>query len=111
MQLKDDLASTLEWRANKAAEYPADPRNSRAVEILRHLIATADDLSPELLAEYNAVFLRWDTHEVCMLHNEALRAVGFHSHPADAAEFVRHFVQIANSDRRRFENPRLVSKP
>jgi hypothetical protein len=106
-QLKDDFATTLEWRTEKAAEYPGDPRNLRAVEILRRLKATADNLPPELVAEYKAVFLRWETHEVCVLHNDALRAVGFHSHPADAAEFVRQFVEMANADRRRFERPRL----
>jgi hypothetical protein len=67
-QLKDDFATTLEWRTEKAAEYPGDPRNLRAVEILQRLKATADNLPPELVAEYEAVFLRWETYEVCVLH-------------------------------------------
>ena len=109
-QLKDDIATTLEWRTETETKYPGDPRNSRAVEILTRLEATADDVTPELMAEYNAVFLRWDTHEVCLLHNEALRAVGFHSYPANAAEFVRQVIETANADRRRFEIPRLTLK-
>jgi hypothetical protein len=44
MTLKNDLASTLGWREEKAAQHPGDPRNSRAVEILRHLEATADNV-------------------------------------------------------------------
>jgi hypothetical protein len=55
------------------------------------------------MAEYKAVFFRWDTSEVVRLHNEALRAVGFCTHPKDATAFVRAFIEMVNTDRRRFE--------
>ena len=105
--IKCDFSNSLEWRARKAEEYPHDPRNLRAVEILQHLEETADHLSPELMAEYSAIFVRWDTYEVVRLQSDALRAVGFHSYPADAAEFVRQLIETANADRRRFESPRF----
>lgn len=103
--LKDDIAAPLDWRASKAEEYPDDQRNMRAVEILLHLEETADDVPPTLMAEYDAVFLRWDTTEVVVIHADALRGVGFHSTPVNATEFVRHFIETANADRRRFEPP------
>ncbi len=92
-ELKEDFQKTANWRAEKAAEYPDDTRNERAVEILRRLAATADDVPPELMSEYKAVFFRWDTSEVVRLHDEALCAVGFHSHPKDATAFVGAFVE------------------
>src|ERR1700730_9660695 len=41
-----------------------------AVEILRHLAATADDVPLALMSEYRAVLLRWGTSEVVRLINE-----------------------------------------
>jgi len=108
MTLKDDVEATQFWRAEKAEQHPDDLRNQRGVEILGRLAETADDVPPELMAEYDAVFLRWETSEVVRLHSEALRRVGFHSHPANATEFVRQFVEEANADRRRFETPTLA---
>jgi hypothetical protein len=45
-ELKEDFEQEAAWRAEKAAEYRRDPRNEPAVEILRHLAATADDVPP-----------------------------------------------------------------
>lgn len=108
-ELKEAFEAQADWRAEKAEEYPDDVRNVRATEILRRLAATADDVPAALMAEYNAVFLRWDTYEVVRLQDEAMRGIGFHTQPENAADFVRGFVEMANADRRRFEPPRLRS--
>jgi hypothetical protein len=50
-ELKEDFEQEAAWRAEKAAEYRRDPRNEPAVEILRHLAATADDVPPGLMFE------------------------------------------------------------
>jgi hypothetical protein len=76
-ELTEEFENTAAWREEKAAVQRADPRNRGAVEILRHLAATADDVPLALMSEYRAVFLRWDTSEVVRLINETLRAVGF----------------------------------
>ena len=110
-QLREDFESIAAWRADKAADYPDNPGNLRAVEILNRLAATADHVPPDMMSEYAAVFLRWDTSEVCRCHDEALRAVGFRTHPADATAFVREFIELVNKDRRRFETfrPRVAT--
>ena len=53
-ELTEEFENTAAWREEKAAVHRADPRNRGAVEILRHLAATADDV-PLALSEY-AVF-------------------------------------------------------
>jgi hypothetical protein len=109
-ELKDDFLCRAEWRGAKAEQYPDDGRNKKAVVILGNLAATADAVPAGLMAEYAAVFLRWQTDEVVRLHNEALRAVGFHSEPETATAFVRDFIAMANADRRRFEaHPSLMT--
>jgi hypothetical protein len=100
-RLREDFAITREKMEEK---YP----DLGAVETLKYLEDTVDDVPPELLAEYEAVFLRWETYEVVKLHDEALRAIGFRLHPVNAAEFVRQFIETANADRKRFETPRLT---
>lgn len=105
-ELKAAFEAEAEWRAEKATEYSQDARNARAAVILRRLAATADGVPQELVAAYDALFLRFDTHEVIRLHTDALRAVGFHTYPADATAFVREFIELVNADRRRFEGGR-----
>ena len=110
-ELTEEFENPAAWREEKAAVHRADPRNRGAVEILRHLAATADDVPLALMCEYRAVFLRWDTSEVVRLINETLRAVGFRAYPVDATAFVREFIELVNRDRRQFETfrPRVVT--
>jgi hypothetical protein len=104
MTLKEEFEGQMWWREEKAEQYPNDKRNLETVEIFKRLAATANDVPRSLMDEYEAVFLRWETDEVVSMHSEALRAVGFHSSPENATEFVRDFVESVNAERRRFED-------
>jgi hypothetical protein len=101
--LREDFEAQAEWRRNKAVEYPNDDRNSKAAEMFDKLAATVGAVPESLLDAYAATFSRWETSEVVTSHSEALREVGSRSAPADAAAFVRDFVERINPERRRFE--------
>jgi hypothetical protein len=106
-ELKELFEAQADWRTQKAAGHPDDVRNAKAAEILNRLAATVDRVPPKLMAEYSAVFVRWDTSEVVRLHDDALRAIGFHTLPETATDFVQAFIELANADRRRFETPAI----
>jgi len=57
------------------------------------------DVSQNLWDAFQASYLRWDTLSVLLIELEALREVGFHSTPENAAAFIRHFLKMVKNDR------------
>ena len=100
-ELWEMFACQAEWRTEKAEQYPEDVRNRKAAALLEILAHTVDEVPQQLLDAYDAVFLRWDTHEIVKLNDEALRAVGFRSEPESAEAWIRGFLSEVLMDRQR----------
>jgi hypothetical protein len=84
---EDGLFYTAEWRRERAKEFPDDDRNIAAAELLEKLAAGADDIRGTDLERRYFKVLESDGHRCCEAEYESLRAVGFHSWPANATEF------------------------
>jgi hypothetical protein len=85
--LMTDLFYTAEWRRERAKEFPDDHRNIAAAELLEKLAARADDIRGTDLERRYFKVLESDGHRCCDTESETLRAVRFHSWPANATEF------------------------
>lgn len=97
--LKEEFKGQAEWRREKAAEYPEDPRNLEAAELFDKLAATADAIPQALLHAYGALD---DWRDCPELWGDHLRAVGFHAHPADATQFLADYIEAVKDTRERF---------
>ena len=93
--LKGEFLETARWRKEKAAEYPDDDRNQRAVELLEGLAADSESLSPDLVSALNDAAERYEKTRGDFdesFASEELRAIGFAWLPKSAEEVARHFV-------------------
>jgi hypothetical protein len=93
--LKDAVASTLDWRQGKAAEFPDDSRNVEAVQILERLSGSLDEIDKAAWKFYGS--LMW-TPEVSEALSETLREVGFHRWPKDATALLSDLFQKLGRD-------------
>jgi hypothetical protein len=89
LSLTDTFKFQAEWRREKAKEHPDDERNLEAATIFDRLALTVDNIPPDVLIAYHDLF---DDLPDTETEQEMLRAVGFHSFPASAEEFVREFI-------------------
>jgi len=107
-ELRVIFEAQADWRRRDAEEY--------AAEIFERLATTAADIPVHLLDAYSDVFARAGEISKTALNDavdyeeQALRDVGFHTHPQTAAEFVEGFLKLnANLSRRAPPyRPRLV---
>jgi hypothetical protein len=81
------VVQSSSWRGGIAKRYPADPRNSRAAELLDALAReNPSEVSAETLAAFEPY---WGTPALREAVNETSRAVGFRARPANLDEFLQ----------------------
>ena len=89
--LFESLKETAEWRREKAVEHPDDARNAEAATLLDNLADTVELADMLTLRTYFSLFEDDDPTTV-EREKEAMREVGFHRWPKDAAEFLIDFL-------------------
>ena len=94
--LQTKFEAQAEWRYEKAAEYPDDKRNLEAAELFDKLAATVADISPQVANAYRDHFCGRNSKDplpAVLVEEWHLRQVGFHTHPANAEEFLRDLIE------------------
>lgn len=98
--LKTKFEMQAEWRREKAEEYPNDKRNQEAAEIFDRLLATVDDIAPNVIHSYRDFCNGLDPNDplpATEIEKEHLRSVGFHTAPQNAEEFLRELIDDLRS--------------
>jgi hypothetical protein len=86
IELVRNLEATAEWRREKALEYPNDPRNVEAAELLERLVRECLDTDESQQGEHVTAFVQqcssheWGYIELESL-NDYLKGIGFHDWP------------------------------
>jgi hypothetical protein len=88
-QLAVDLVLAADWRRRQARQYPDDPRNTEAAELLDKLAASTRQIDDEVIDSCASL---WDGAREAELWSEMKRQVGFDRWPENAAEFVAEFI-------------------
>jgi hypothetical protein len=92
----------------EAEEYPNDKRNQKAAKIFDRLVATVDDIAPNVIHSYRDFCNGRDPNDplpAVEIEREHLRSVGFHTEPQNAEEFDRRTSQCRRSE---LEGRRIV---
>jgi hypothetical protein len=94
--LIEDLQRTVDWRLQKAEEFPDDERNRAAATALQHLanqirILSGGDLDQRLASFWDAS-LASGADTLVTAQSQLLREVGFHW-SGNAADFMRDLIR------------------
>lgn len=99
-EFQDDFQAAFSnqasWRARKAEEFPDDPRNAAAAELLNKLAAQVEWrlFDRELLRKYSHLAGTQETSlDVVEEEQELIRAVGFHFFPDTVDEFLEELIE------------------
>lgn len=99
-EFQDDFQAAFsnqaDWRARKAEEFPDDPRNAAAAELLGKLAAQVESraFDRELLRKYSHIADAQDTSpDVVEEEQELIREVGFHFFPDSVDEFLKELIE------------------
>jgi hypothetical protein len=88
-----DVEAAAAWRERTAAEYPDDPRNLRAAEILFRLAPEVAALNGSPLHCRIETFIPDNCEEVTLVVTEKLRRIGFSYWPSNAEQFLSDIVR------------------
>jgi hypothetical protein len=101
MDLAEELASTAQWRRDKAAQYRDDTRNTEAAERLERLAVEVDKLGESFLfrrlERINDELLSVRPLEIYYLVtavDEYQRSIGFHAFPDSGEDYLKDLIKI-----------------
>ena len=96
--LAHDLESTMDWRMEKASEYPNDERNVEAVAIFQRLIQSCLDTAEAEQGPYvTALFDYWASamdDRDSMAMNDYKRQIGFVNFPDDVEQLCAGLLDV-----------------
>lgn len=99
-EFRDDFQAAFknqaDWRTRKAEEFPDDPRNAAAADLLNRLSAWVEWrlFDDELLRKYQHLADAQETSlDVVEEEQELIREVGFHFFPNSVDEFLEELIE------------------
>ncbi|TXN15906.1 hypothetical protein FV219_01370 [Methylobacterium sp. WL122] len=97
--LSEAILETARWRLEKAEQFPNEPRNTPAVELLKRIAASVIDVPDDLMRRYSEAWHDEMASQTSETQSVRLRDIRFRSASATATTFVEHLMEHVDDAR------------
>ena len=91
--LSEAILETARRRLEKAEQFPNEPRNTPAAELLKRIAASVVDVPDELMRRYSEAWHDEMASQTSETQSVLLRDIGFRSASDTATTFVEHLME------------------
>ena len=97
--LSEAILETARWRLEKAEQFPNEPRNTPAAEMLRRIAASVTDVPDDLMRRYSEAWHDETASQTSETQSVLLRDTGFRSASDTATTLVEHLMEHVDDAR------------